>query len=102
MSNTQLGTCVLEVALCLSQQLLDDSKADGSSYSVGESVMARRLDGEFGEGTVLDALGDGSYLVVWNEEEAPPLWKSGHEAGGRAKAVVSSVLLTAGGGGGKW
>ncbi len=26
----------------------------------------------------------------------------GHEAGGRAKAVVSSVLLTAGGGGGKW
>ena len=56
MSNTQLGTCVLEVALCLSQQLLDDSKADGSSYSVGESVMARRLDGEFGEGTVLDAL----------------------------------------------
>ena len=69
MSNTQLGTCVLEVALCLSQQLLDDGKAsDGSSYAVGESVMARRLDGEFGEGTVLDALGDGSYLVVWNEE----------------------------------
>ena len=131
MSSTQLGTCVLEVALCLTQQLIDETKVtegSGSSYAVGESVMARRLDGEFGEGarprgqrgpygrparpqqllaeagrslpqpeawpgaerglrrghqaqtsrseppattgTVVDALGDGSYLVVWNEEEA--------------------------------
>jgi len=73
MSSTQLGTCVLEVALCLTQQLIDETKGtdgSGSSYAVGESVMARRLDGEFGEGTVVDALGDGSYLVVWNEEEA--------------------------------
>ena len=128
MSSTQLGTCVLEVSLCLTQQLIDETKVtdgSGSSYAVGESVMARRLDGEFGEGarlrgqrgpygrparpqqllaeagrgllqpeawpgaerglrraswprseppattgTVVDALGDGSYLVVWNEEEA--------------------------------
>ena len=73
MSSTQLGTCVREVALCLTQQLIDETKVtdgSGSSYAVGESVMARRLDGEFGEGTVVDALGDSSYLVVWNEEEA--------------------------------
>ena len=31
--------------------------------------MARRIDGDFGEGTVLDALEDGSYLVAWNEED---------------------------------
>jgi hypothetical protein len=53
MSSTQLGTCVLEVALCLTQQLIDETKVtdgSGSSYAVGESVMARRLDGQFGEG----------------------------------------------------
>ena len=52
-SSPQLGTCVLEVALCLTQQLIDETKVtdgSGSSYAVGESVMARRLDGEFGEG----------------------------------------------------
>lgn len=69
-SNPQLATYVLEVGLCLGQQLLDDRKGDGSSYSVGESVMARRVDGDFGEGTVLDALDDGCYLVAWNEEDA--------------------------------
>ena len=56
MSSTQLGTCVLEVALCLTQQLIDETKVtdgSGSSYAVGESVMARRLDGEFGEGARL-------------------------------------------------
>ena len=53
MSSTQLGTCVLEVALCLTQQLIHETKVtdgSGSSYAVGESVMARRLDGQFGEG----------------------------------------------------
>jgi hypothetical protein len=54
-ANSQLGTCVLEVALCLAQQLLDGS-VESSSYAVGESVMARRTDGDFGEGTVLDTL----------------------------------------------
>ena len=73
-SNTQLGTCILEVALCLSQQLLlADGGADSNAnppYTVGESVMARRMDGDYGEGTVLDALGEGTYLIVWNDEEA--------------------------------
>ena len=32
--------------------------------------MARRVDGEFGEGIVLDTLPDGSHLVVWSEEDA--------------------------------
>ena len=68
-SNAQLLNYVLEVSLCLGQQLLEDSKGDGTSYAVGDSVMARRLDGDFGEGTVLDALEDGSYLVAWNEED---------------------------------
>lgn len=67
-SNSQLGTCVLEVALCLSQQLLDSS-AEPASYAVGESVMARRMDGDFGEGTVLDTLDDGQYLVMMNDED---------------------------------
>lgn len=58
-ANSQLGTCVLEVALCLLQQLLDSS-TESSSYAVGESVMARRMDGDFGEGTVLDQLDDGA------------------------------------------
>ena len=68
-SNSQLTNYVLEVSLCLGQQLLEDAKGEGSSYAVGDSVMARRLDGDFGEGTVLDALEDGSYLVAWNEED---------------------------------
>ena len=31
--------------------------------------MARRMDGDFGEGTVLDALDDGVYLIMMNDEE---------------------------------
>ncbi|KAL3920857.1 MAG: hypothetical protein SGPRY_005104, partial [Prymnesium sp.] len=65
----QLSNYVLEVSLCLGQQLLEDSTNDSNSYAVGDSVMARRLDGDFGEGTILDALEDGSYLVAWNEED---------------------------------
>jgi hypothetical protein len=68
-ANSQLGTCVLEVALCLAQQLLETSGTDKSAYSVGESIMARRGDGDFGEGTVIDALDDGAYLVMWSEED---------------------------------
>ena len=71
MSNTGLGTCVLEVVLCLAQQLLDSrGPADDASYAVGDSVMARRVDGDFGEGYVLDVLDDGCYVVAWNEEES--------------------------------
>ena len=57
--------------MTLTQQLLEveDQSDDASSYDVGESVMARRMDGDFGEGTVLDMLDDGTYLVMWNEEE---------------------------------
>ena len=51
------------------QQLLEQPSSEGSSYAVGESVMARRMDGDFVEGTVLDALEGGHYLVMWNEEE---------------------------------
>ncbi|KAL1525929.1 hypothetical protein AB1Y20_020755 [Prymnesium parvum] len=68
-SSAQLANYVLEVSLCLGQQLLEDRRRDSSSYAVGDSVMARRLDGDFGEGTILDALEDGSYLVAWNEED---------------------------------
>ena len=68
-ANSQLATCVLEVVLCLMQQLLEQPSSEGSSYAVGESVMARRMDGDFVEGTVLDALEGGHYLVMWNEEE---------------------------------
>ena len=31
--------------------------------------MARRMDGDFGEGTVLDTLDDGSYLIMMNDED---------------------------------
>ncbi|KOO27940.1 protein hecd-1 [Chrysochromulina tobinii] len=76
-SNSQLCTCVLEVALALTQQLLEVKEDDGDltsrsdevRYAVGESVMARRMDGDFGEGTVLDSLDDGMFLVMWHEEE---------------------------------
>ena len=76
-SNSQLCTCVLEVALTLTQQLLEVKEDDGDltsrsdevRYAVGESVMARRMDGDFGEGTVLDSLDDGMFLVMWHEEE---------------------------------
>ena len=61
-ASSQLGTCVLEVALCVSQQLLG-AGVESSSYAVGESVMARRMDGDFGEGTVLDTIGDGAPRV---------------------------------------
>ena len=44
-SNTQMSNAVLEVALCLSQQLLveqpKDKDGESSSYIVGESVRAR-------------------------------------------------------------
>jgi E3 ubiquitin-protein ligase TRIP12 len=68
---------VLEVALALTQQLLEVKEDDGDltsrsdevRYAVGESVMARRMDGDFGEGTVLDSLDDGMFLVMWHEEE---------------------------------
>jgi len=69
MGSTQMGNCVLEVALCLSQQLLEEG-GGGSSYAVGETVMARRVDGDFGEGVVIDTLPDGAHLVVWSEEDA--------------------------------
>lgn len=39
-SNTQMSNSVLEVALCLSQQLLvEQVKDNDSSYVVGESVL---------------------------------------------------------------
>ena len=46
----------------MSQQLLG-AGVESSSYAVGESVMARRMDGDFGEGTVLDTIGDGAPRV---------------------------------------
>ena len=67
-SNASLATCVLEVALCISQRLLaDEVTSGGGTYAVGESVMARRMQGDFGEGTVLDALEGGSYVVAWSD-----------------------------------
>jgi E3 ubiquitin-protein ligase TRIP12 len=65
-----MGACTLEACLCLSQQLLEADKGEAAAYAVGESVMARRIDGEFGEGIVLDTLDDGSLLIVWAEEES--------------------------------
>lgn len=66
--NAPMGVCTLEAALCLAQKLLD-AKGDAGAYAVGESVMARRVDGDFGEGIVLDTLDDGSHLIVWSEED---------------------------------
>jgi len=65
-----MGVCTLEAALCLAQQLLEDGKGERAAYAVGESVMARRVDGDFSEGVVLDTLDDGSLLIVWAEEES--------------------------------
>merc|ERR1719428_2787750 len=52
--------------------------------------MARRLDGEFGEGTVVDALGDSSYLVGW----ASRSWRAGSTASS-AKGLWSTRWATA-------
>lgn len=68
--NAQMGACTLEATLCLAQQLLEADKGEPTAYAVGESVMARRVDGEFGEGIVLDMLDDGTLLIVWAEEES--------------------------------
>ena len=32
--------------------------------------MARRVDGDFGEGVVLDTLDNGAHLITWNEEDS--------------------------------
>ena len=69
-ANAQLGTCVLEVALCLTQLLFE--AGEQTSYCVGESVMARRMDGDFGEGTVLDTLDDPTWEQV---RELHERWK---------------------------
>ena len=116
-SSPQLGTCVLDVALCVSQQLLvepkEGSPAGGTrsrkaddkanhTFAVGESVMARRLDNEFCEGTVLDRLEDGQYVVVWNDEEAAaklsagelmPFGSGGGLAGERRQRVAPAFIL---------
>ena len=116
-SSPQLGTCVLDVALCVSQQLLvepkEGSPAGGTrsrkaddkanhTFAVGESVMARRLDNEFCEGTVLDRLEDGQYVVVWNDEEAAaklsagelmPFGSGGGLAGERRRRALLQKIM---------